>query len=1036
MRVSVEDYSAQGREVGRERGPQWIPVPGHSSVYHRWMVIALLASLLPVAASGMDDATPQFQRDVRPILAEHCFQCHGPDSRKRKAELRLDRADGQAVIVPGDPDASELVRRIHAADEDERMPPVGFGKPLSDADRDTLVRWIEAGAEWEGHWAYLELSRASSEDLDTAADPIDTLLDRRILERGVTPAPEADRRTLARRLHLDLLGLPPEPDEVQAFLDDEEPGAYERLVDRLLASPHYGERMATFWLDLVRYADTVGYHGDQEWRMWPYRDWVIQAFNQGMPFDQFTVEQLAGDLLPEPSLSQRVAAGYNRLNMVTFEGGSQAREFLAKYASDRVRTTAGAWLGSTMGCAECHDHKYDPFSTRDFYRFAAFFADIQEEGVYTRFQEGAVPPEMAVPSDSQERALAQLTSQAAWAERVLEARAEELAPARYEWESGMRRELASGGEPADVTWVDDEQANGGQTEGRWDFIDAAAGPVHSGTKSRHQRGAGIVQHFFLGAPRAVRLSQSDQFFFWIWIDADEPPETVMLQLHSSGSWEHRAYWGADRISFGGIGTDGPNHLAQGPMPEAGSWVRLAVDPAHLGLAPGSLVDGMAFTQFGGRAYWDRAGVRSARSALVLDGPPPEVVQALASAWERTPEQRRVLSGHWRTVAPELDRERAELKRLELEVSGVEEQIPKMLATVSVAPHEVRVLRRGNWMDDGGEIVTPGVPEFLVDLDGGDARATRLDLARWLVSAENPLTARVLANRLWRLYFGEGLARSVDDYGVQGELPDHPELLDRLAADLVDSGWDVKGFVRRLVTTRAYRRSSQPLAELVAADPENRLFARQNRRRLEAEWIRDMALVASGLLVREVGGPSVKPYQPAGYWAQLNFPVRTWQRDSGEALYRRGLYTFWCRTFLHPTLRAFDAPAREECTARRGDSNTPVQALALLNDPAFVEAARVLAQRVLSEGGETDVERLEWAFARVLSRSPHADEAAVLMELLEGHRRAYASDGEAAAALANEGDAPDPSSSLERAELAAWVSVTRSLLNLGEAISRR
>ena len=1015
--------------------------------------------VLPLA--GGDGGEPvRFNRDVRPILSNHCYECHGPDANQRKAELRLDRPGelfddrgGHRVVVAGDPAGSELVRRITAEDAGERMPPPEFRHPLGEAQRATLVRWIEEGAVSESHWAYGPLQSPpvpEPEASDWIADPIDAFLLEGMARTGVQPSPQADRRTLIRRLSFDLTGLPPEPAEVEAFVADARPDAYERLVERLLASPHYGERMALFWLDLVRYADTVGYHGDQEWKTWCYRDWVIRAFDENMPFDQFTVEQLAGDLLPKATLQQRVAAGYNRLNMVTFEGGSQAREFLLKYAADRVRNVAGTWLGSTMGCTECHDHKFDPFSTRDFYSLSAFFADIEEVGVYTEFQKGFVPPEMSVPSPEQAAELERLDARIASARGALTAASPERATARRVWERRLIAELAATTEPVDVTWVDDEQANGGSTEGRWDFVGPEDGPVTSGKLARRQSGSGIVQHFFHGARRRATPGEGDRFFAWVWLDPDDPPETVMLQWND-GSWEHRIWWGEDRISFGGIGNDTPGHRRMGPLPPTGEWVRLEADPRDVGLGVGEAVNGMAFTQFGGTAYWDRAGLRTSRPSLALGGPPPEVIAVLEATSleatsleatsleapsERSAEQQSTVAAYWRSVAPELAGEREALARLEQERAALDASIPRTLATISIEPRTVRILPRGNWMDESGEVVEPTTPHFLPPLEVGERRATRLDLARWLVSPANPLTPRVLVNRLWRLFYGEGIARSVDDVGSQGEWPDHLELLDHLARDLVDSGWDLRATIRRMVSANAYRQSSARRPALGDVDPDNRLFARQNRRRLDAEFIRDAALAASGLMVREIGGPSVKPYQPAGYWAELNFPKRTWQHDTGDALYRRGMYTFWCRTFLHPTMKAFDAPPREECTARRPVSNTPLQALALLNDPAFVEAAGALARRILLEGGASDAERLDFAFRRVFSRPPRPEESEVVTALLTDQRAAYRADPGAATARVLEGESPQPPPELDRVELAAWTSVTRALLNTDEAITRR
>lgn len=758
--------------------------------------------LAPLLASGAllahGDGDVRFDRDIRPILSSRCFACHGPDEAAREAGLRLDEREhaladrgGYAAIVAGSPASSELVARV--LDADDPMPPADSGLELSEDERALLVRWIEEGANWAEHWAYRPPTRPTPPRADLA--PIDAFLEARLEREGLEPAPEADRITLLRRLSFDLLGLPPTPEEVDAFLADDTDQAYAAQVERLLASPHFGERMAQHWLDLVRYGDSGGYHSDNPIPMSPYRDYVIAAFAENMPFDRFTIEQLAGDLLPEPSIAQRVASGYNRLNKTTEEGGAQPGEYLAKYMADRVRTTSSVWLGTTMGCAECHDHKFDPLGTDEFYAFGAFFADIEEVGVYERMGSRR-PPEMRVPDPESERELARLDA----------------------------------------------------------ALETAAG------------------------------------------------------------------------------------------------------------------------------------------------------------------------------------EEARMAELRAEREALEKSLPLTLVTVAVEPREVRVLPRGNWLDESGPVVEPGVPACMPPLEASAPRPTRLDLARWMVSGEHPLTARVFVNRLWRLFFGSGLSSKLDDLGAQGEWPVHPELLDWLAVEFVESGWDVKHMVRLIVSSRAYRQSSLESPELRALDPDNRLLARQSRWRLDAEFVRDAALHASGLLHVEVGGPSVYPYQPAGYWGHLNFPRRRWRASDGASQHRRGLYTHWQRTFPHPSLLAFDAPSREECAAERAQSNTPQAALVLLNDPSYVEAARSLAAQVLLAEPASDDAGLRRAFRQVVSRQPSAAELEVLRALLSEHRTHYAAQPEQARAVGTNGIAPVPDE-LAADELAAWTSVARALLALHEAITR-
>jgi hypothetical protein len=769
---------------------------------HRGISITSLICLLAVLPARSIAGPPparvvDFNRDIRPILSDNCYQCHGPDKNKRKADLRLDTKEGiTSSVVAGKPDESELYRRITTANAEERMPDPRSGKKLEPRQISLVQTWIEQGAVWKGHWAYLPPVRA---DLPSVAqgqrvnNSIDQFILSRLKEAKMQPSAEADRITLIRRLYFDLTGLPPAPRAVEAFLNDTQPDAYEKLVDRLLASPHYGERMAVFWLDLVRYADSIGYHSDNPLHASPFRDYVITAFNTNKPFDRFTIEQLAGDLLPQPTLEQKTASAYNRLLMTTEEGGAQPKEYEAKYAADRVRNVSSVWLGATMGCCQCHDHKFDPFTQRDFYSMAAFFADIQE---------------------------------------------------------------------------------------------AAVGAREKGT--------------LLATPEQ---------------------EAVLHRI------ERR-------------------------------MIALSVSPY---LTP----------------------------ALVAQG----VLKA------------RLL-----------------------------QTIPTTLVSLSGKPRTVRILPRGNWLDESGEIVRPAFPGSLKKPSTDERMLTRLDLARWLLARENPLTARVLVNRLWKLFFGQGLCKSLEDFGSQGDWPSHPELLDWLALEFMDRGWDVKHVVRLMVTSRTYRESSQPRPELNTIDPYNRLLARQVRFRLDAEFIRDNALIVSGLLSPHIGGASVKPYQPAGYWDALNFPTREWHNDWGDKLYRRGLYTHWQRTFLHTSLAAFDAPSREECTVERARSNIPQQALVLLNDPTYVEAARVLAEHIVSEGGGSASDRLNWTFRRVLSRSPTQQETELLTKQLEKETKRYAANSEAAKKLEMIGDHARRTDA-NVLELAAWTSVARVLLNLHETITR-
>ncbi len=1015
------------------------------SIYVRKGFIGFIVFLLglTVLLQPADAEKLRFDRDIRPILSDKCFACHGPDPAVRQANLRLDTKDGAfsapggySIIVPGEPENSELVLRITHENIDQRMPPQISNRQPTQEDIDTLIQWIAEGAEWEEHWAYnppVRVEPPAVKDTSWGRNPIDAFILGRLEAEGITPATEADKRTLIRRLHFDITGLLPTPAEVAHFVRNETPDAYEPLVNRLLSKPQYGERMAMYWLDLVRYADTSGYHADENVSIWPYRDYVIQAFNDNMPFDQFTVENLAGDLLPNPTVTQQVASGYNRLNQTTSEGGAQAKEYLAIYAADRVRTTASVWLGATLGCAQCHDHKFDPYTAKDFYGFAAFFADVEGPGVYRGRSKWE--PVVMLPTPAQEAALQDIENALAKLQHVFKASSPGLETEQTRWENEVLS-LLDATTPIDFAWVDDAQANGGRTEGTWEFVGKNEAPVFSELLSRRQIAAPeqTVQHSFRNAHRTFTLAESDQLFAYVWLDPASPPETIMLQWHD-GTWDHRAFWGQDKINFGELGSDTPAHKPMGPLPAVGEWVRLEVDPAVVGLEPGNVLNGMAFAQFGGTAYWDLAGIATTRGSAVKHTHTEQVIAAIqVDPAVRTTAQREQIAAEYRRITPALDGIRNQIANLQKQKTELEAEIPFSLTTASTLPRTTRVLPRGNWMDDSGEIVEPMVPAFLGELGIKNRRPTRLALARWIVSADNPLTARAFVNRLWARYFGTGLSRVLDDLGAQGEPPVHPELLDWLAAEFMESGWNVKHIVKLIVTSSTYRQSSKSDAILDEKDPYNRLLARQSHWRLDAEGVRDNALLLSGLLVPKIGGPSVRPYQPVGYYSHLNFPKRVYVHDTGEDQYRRGLYTHWQRTFLHPSMMAFDAPSRQECTAERATSNTPMQALTLLNDPSYVETARVFASRIIQEGGESVADRINWAYQWALSRLPEPKELQIITNLYEKHRSEYTSNADAAAAIVAIGEAP-LTEGIELDEWAAWTSTARVILNLHETITR-
>ncbi|WP_372718747.1 PSD1 and planctomycete cytochrome C domain-containing protein [Novipirellula sp.] len=1002
----------------------------HSIGIRNFAVIPFALISLAGGATAWADRPLRFNRDVRPILSDKCFACHGPDADTVEGGLRLDLRDeateASDAIVPGNASDSEFVRRIVSDDPDERMPPPESHKHLDASEITLLRRWIDEGAIYEPHWAYVPLVRPTlPASPDVAATPhvIDQFIARRLSEETVQPVSQADRVTLIRRLSFDLTGLPPTLDEVNAFVNDTSDDAYEKLVDRMLRSPRYGERMAIYWLDLVRYADTVGYHGDQNVSQSPYRDYVIKAFNANMPYDQFVREQLAGDLLPSPTIDQLVASGYNRLNQTTEEGGAQAKEYLSIYFADRVRNVSQVFMGATVGCAQCHDHKYDPYTARDFYSLGAFFADLEERGVYSARSR---PPSIRVPRESDLEKIEAIDQRIASVTSEQQSLRQTLISSQPQWETEAKAQLSENTE-VETVWIDDAQDTGGNSDGDWTFVSSESAPVHSGTASRRQSSEGLVQHFFLGAKKTAKVSADTRFFVWVYLDPKNPPESIMLQWND-GQWDHRAVWGSDAISYGRRTESWAGYQRRGELPETGKWVRLEVDANQVGLTEQKPVVGMAFTQFGGLVYWDKAGW------IAKAGIPQPIADALQiSAHDRNETQAAAVREYYLANSPPVIELEERLKRLQAERTAVEESSPMTLISKSVTPRTIRVQPRGNWMDDSGEIVEPAIPAFLGKLET-NGRATRLDLANWLCRSDNVLTSRTMVNRLWYLMFGRGICASVDDFGGQGTFPSYPDLLDWLAVEFVESGWDIKYILRVIVTSETYRRSSRPSEQLRKLDPYNELFARQGRFRIDAEMVRDNALAISGLLVEQIGGKSVKPYQPEGYYAQLNFPRRTYVADQGNDQYRRGVYTHWQRTFLHPMLKAFDAPSREECTAARAKSNTPLQALSLLNDPTFIEAARVFAARIMRESGPAVDQRIEWAYQTTLSREPETEVASELRQIYDKHLAHYMDNQDEASKLISEGNAA-VATDLPAAELAAWSSVARVLLNLHETMMR-
>ena len=1023
--------------------------------------VVLLGIKAPSTASG-DEPLVDFNRDILPLFSENCFQCHGPDGANREAGLRLDNAagafaeldSGDRAIVPHDLENSVLVARILSDDPAEKMPPAESGKSLTAEQIDTIQRWISAGANWQGHWAFQTPRRPSlpPAHCDAGRNEIDRFVHARLVQAGLEFSAEADKATLIRRATFDLTGLPPTIAEIDAFLADASADAYEKVVDRLLSSSQYGEHMARHWLDAARYADTHGLHLDNERSLWPFRNWVIDAFNQNMPFDQFTLEQLAGDLLPNPTLAQRVATGFNRCNVTTGEGGSIDAEYYVRYAVERVETTSTVWLGLTAGCAACHDHKFDPLTQKEFYQLFSYFYSLTEKAMDRNVL--LPPPSIKVPSPRQLTGKAKLHEQLATTEQAIQAT---LASVRYS------DPLTTGELPpidvAETIWIDDALPIGAVPEGNgetpWQFVSAPDHPVHSGEKSTFRTGNGLTQHFFTKADPPLRIGAKDRLFAHVYLDGENPPKTIQLQFND-GDWNHRAYWGADKGHA--AGQKGPANHHMGDLPEKGQWVRLEVAAKDVGLKPDSAINGWAFTQFGGTVHWDQAGIvtvaplseENKRSLRVWEnyhskaskaGLPKPIQEILAlDAESRDADQRKQLEQYYvQHVNPDtreqFQQPLQQIADIKKQIADLENSIPgTMVMEERPQPRQAYVLERGEYTLQRDK-VSSRVPRWLPN-QVLDAPANRLGLAQWIVDPANPLTARVTVNRFWQQYFGVGLVKTAEDFGVQGERPSHPALLDWLATDFIDNGWNVKRLQRQIVTSQTYRQSSNVTPEHLQKDPDNRLLARGPRFRLDAEIIRDNALMLAGLLVDTIGGRSVKPYQPAGLWKPVGFGgsnTSEFKQDHGAALFRRSMYTFWKRTSPPPSMDTFDAPNRETCQVRRARTNTPLQALVLMNDVQFVEAARRFAERVIESSADQG-ERVTFALRSATARHPNDRERQRLIRLYQEFRKHFDADPQAAEQLLQVGEST-LNETMNASELAAWTMVTHLILNLDEVITK-
>jgi len=1021
-----------------------------------------------------DASTPEipaqvtFNAHIRPIFSDTCFACHGFDAKKREADLRLDTQEGayaklkdsdERAIVPGKPDESAILKRIVSKDPEEVMPPKDFHKDLTEHQKSLIRTWIEQGAKYEQHWAFTPIKKPAVPTLvnhpDEAANPIDHFILSSLEGAEIEPSPLADRPTLLRRLSLDLNGLPPGPAELDAYLADQSPDAYAKQVERLLASPHYGERMAVPWLDVVRFSDTVGYHGDQNVRVFPYRDYVIKSFNDNKPFDQFTTEQLAGDLLPNATDEQRIATGFLRLNLMTREGGAQPGEYLAKSMGDRVRAVGAAWLGLTTGCAECHDHKFDPITARDFYSLGAFFADVRQWGVYSNYKytpnpdlsgftnDSPFPPEIYAKNSAVSERLATLRKSAV--EILALSKIKDHAAASQQWSERAATFLAANPTgwmtlvPTGVTTTKDtaheiltDQSVRFTGAPRKDDVITLDFPLpdqairavrfevlpdskNAGKTGRQKDGRFKVTPTFSLAPDSpvkVAWSQADRRSPHNYKNGDSDPLLEPEWRSAPAIWEepqdaasrpHHALY----------------HLAETLPAAAGRILRVTLASTDIGRVRFSI------TPFGDAVPGEEKALRREVADSIQNSSRSEDQQReIAAAWVLGTTPDAALPKAYQTLRKAITACRAGYAYSVVGQAVPADKIPS-----------THILPRGAWMDPAEE-VQPAVPDFLPhDSVRADGRLSRLDLAKWLTDEENPLTARQFTNRLWKQFFGKGLSNVLDDLGNQGEWPSHPRLLDWLAAEFRDSGWDVKHMVRMIVTSRTYRQVAASRAELAELDPANRLLAEQSARRLDAEFVRDNALAISGLISDElIGGPSVKPYQPAGYYVNLNFPERDYVASTGDEQYRRGLYMHWQRTFMHPMLAGFDAPSREECTADRFQSNSPQQALTLLNDPSFVEAARAFALRVLRENPGDDGERIRHAVKLALAREAKSAEVESLGKFLTRQRDFYQTKPDDAVAFLKTG-VSDPGDGQDPAELAAWSQLCRVILNLHETITR-
>ena len=1042
-----------------------------------WVRGAFIAVVV-IGHARADEALPEvvlFNRDIRPILSNLCFRCHGPDSVKRQADLRLDSeqsamADrgGYRAIVGGDPGASELYGRIVSDDPELRMPPLDSDLTIEPRQIELIRRWIEQGANWQKHWAFIAPQRPTPpmlQDTRWRQNEIDDFVFARLEREGLRPSPTADKWTLIRRLTLDLTGLPPTPEEVSAYLADSSPDAYETLVDRLLNSPHFGERMAIQWLDAARFADTNGYQTDGVRHMWRWRDWVIEAFNRNLSFDQFTIEQLAGDLLPNPTLNQLIATGFNRNHRTNSEGGIIPEEYLVEYVVDRVDTTCTVWLGLTMGCARCHEHKYDPFAQEDFYKLFAYFNNVPEHGIVRKI--GNSVPLIKAPTEEMQSKLQELRSHLSEAEQDYQRLLPDIDAAQKEWELLFSDDAGKViDQPVLHLKLDGELTDDSGTSSQ--IVFSKSEPIYSDgriAESVQFDGQGYVEIVDI-EPISGDVAMS--FGAWVFADGerggtigamieDDLPANRGLSFHLEGL--------RPRLFFGQRWLDDAMRVEGIDELTSGQWhhVFFTYDGSQLASGAKLYVDGelqptqILFDRFTGTIELEcplRVGSNGRGShfhgridefRMYRRELTEQDIQILACAEtigeivsipydNRSRMQSAKLRRYYflQEAAPDpIQQAWVRLVGLRRELKEFDRSIPTtMIMQDRPEPQQTHVLIRGQY-NRPGPPVRAGVPTALSVLPS-DAPDNRLGLARWLVDPANPLTSRVIVNRFWHMYFGNGLVRTLEDFGAQGDPPSHPGLLDWLATEFIRTGWNIKDMQKLIVMSATYRQSSKVTEELLRRDPDNRLLARSPRRRLSAEVVRDQALAASGLLRPQIGGPSVKPYQPKGLWSELT--AEAYKPDEGDGLYRRSLYSFWKRTIPPPSMVAFDAPSRETCTLSRSQTNTPLQALALMNGRTYVEAARSMAQRMVGEADADPESRIRYGFQLVLARSPGDEELQILLETFQRSNERFQQDQESAVKLITIGDS-EPNASIPAEELAVYTVVASMILNLDEAVTR-